>query len=288
MCLGAVRPAGDAEGEPQVGGRAGERPGRRREVPAGLRGRAGWLEPAQRHGSGGRLEAVDAAVGRRDPDRARQVGAVLQIGQSRGDRGRGAPGRATRRARRVAGLSVRPYTGFTVRPKSASMRCTLDLPTTIAPAARSRSTTAASWSATCSANSRLTPGRVHAFDGEGVLDGHRNAVQWPEIGTARDGPVRVLGGSERGVTVGFDDGVELGILDAVEEFFGQVTSRERAAADPGGGFGGGPEGHGRGVRPDTVSGSSAVPGCASWVTKSHSPTDPRTAEGDRCRSQRSA
>ena len=50
------------------------------------------------------------------------------------------------------GFTVRPYTGLAVCPKSASMWCTFDLPTTIAPASCSRSTTAASRSATASAN----------------------------------------------------------------------------------------------------------------------------------------
>lgn len=90
---------------------------------------------------------------------------------------------------------------------------------------------------------RLTPGRVHAFDVEGVLDGHRDAVQRPDVITARDRPIRLLGGLERDVAVGFDNGVERGLPDAVEEFSGQVMSRERPTADPGGHLGGGSEGH---------------------------------------------
>ena len=46
------------------------------------------------------------------------------------------------------GLAVAPYSGLAVWPKSPSMKATLVLPTTMAPARRSRRTTVASVPAT--------------------------------------------------------------------------------------------------------------------------------------------
>ena len=109
---------------------------------------------ANRDAAAARLQADDAAAGRRYPNRAAEVAALGQPDHARRDCGRatarGAAG-GKLEVPRVAGHAEAGRLGDRSKPSSG----VFVLPTTIAPASRSRRTCALSWSATQSPNAAL-------------------------------------------------------------------------------------------------------------------------------------
>jgi hypothetical protein len=111
----------------------------------------------------------------------------------------------------------------------------LVLPTTIAPASRSRVTTVASLVARWPANAGLPPRRRQRCDVDGLLDGEWQAQQRTGRAGGKRG-VRSLGVRQGLVGARDDDGVDERIqaLDPPQRRLGQLARGDRPVAQQGG------------------------------------------------------
>jgi hypothetical protein len=190
---------------------------------------------AQRHESPCRLVAVDAAVVRGIADRRADVTAVLEAGEARGERGRGAAGGSAWNALHIPWVVRRPADGIEGLPVGEHSR---DFRLAENDGARGKK--AVDDNGVCG-RARLaqrleSPRGRQPGDVEGLLDRHRDAVQRSPERAVRERAVRGASASPRPVAVEHHDRIERRVVtcDALEVEIEQLECADLACADRGG------------------------------------------------------